>query len=118
MTQHELSPATHPSHGPSLTLKMIDLLNGMWASRAIQVAAQLGIADLLKDGASTVTELAEATGTHAPSLYRLLRALASLALFAEVAPNTFANTALSQTLRSEQPGSARAMALMMGSPWE
>ncbi len=118
MTQHEMSPAAHTPHAPSPALKMLDLLNGMWASRAIQVAAQLGIADLLKDGARNVAELAEATGTHAPSLYRLLRALASLAIFAEVAPNTFANTELSRTLRSEQSGSVRAMAIMMGSAWE
>lgn len=118
MTQHEASPAAHTSSGPSPVQAMLNLLNGMWAARAIQVAAQFGIADLLADGARSVTELAEATGTHAPSLYRLLRALASLAIFAETEPNVFANTELSQTLRSERPGSVRAMALMMGGEWE
>jgi SAM-dependent methyltransferase len=97
---------------------MLNLLNGMWAARAIQTAAQLGIADLLVDGPRRVNELAEATGTHAPSLYRLLRALASLAIFTEMASGTFAQTELSETLRSGHAGSVRAMALMMGGVWE
>jgi hypothetical protein len=49
----------------------------------ISVVAQLGIADVLHDGPKSVDELAQATSTHAPSLYRLLRALASLGIFAE-----------------------------------
>lgn len=67
---------------------MLNLLNGMWAARAIQTAAQLGITDLLVAGPRHVNDLAEATGTHAPSLYRLLRALAGLAIFTELAPCT------------------------------
>jgi SAM-dependent methyltransferase len=97
---------------------MLNLLNGMWAARAIQTAAQLGIADLLVDGPRRVHELAETTGTHTHSLYRLLRALASLAIFTELAPGTFAQTELSETLRSRHAGSVRAMALMMGGVWE
>lgn len=118
MTQHETSQEMYAPRMPAPSLTMLNLLNGMWAARAIQVAAQLGIADFLADGPRNVTEIAEATKTHAPSLYRLLRALASLAIFAETAPHTFANTELSQTLRTEQDGSVRAMATMMGSAWE
>ena len=44
---------------------------------AILVAANLGLADLLKNGPLSIDDLAEATGTHAGSLYRMLRALAS-----------------------------------------
>lgn len=43
----------------------------------------LGIADLLKDAPRSAGDLAGATGTHAPTLYRLLRALASVGVFAE-----------------------------------
>ncbi len=50
------------------------MINAYQASQAIHVAATLGIADLLKEGPRSVDELAEATGTHAPTLYRLLRA--------------------------------------------
>jgi predicted Rossmann fold nucleotide-binding protein DprA/Smf involved in DNA uptake len=60
------------------------MITGYWISQAIYVAAKLGIADLLADGPKTADELARATGTHARSLYRLLRALASVGVFSEV----------------------------------
>ena len=46
-------------------------------SAAIYVAAKLGIADLLASGPRGGDALAAAWGMHAPSLSRLLRALAS-----------------------------------------
>ena len=62
---------------------MLQMIAGFWVSRAIYVAAKLGIADLLKDQPKSSDELARATGTHAPSLYRVLRALASVGVFAK-----------------------------------
>jgi len=62
---------------------MLQMIQGFWMSRAIYVAAKLGIADLLKDGPKSPQELAQATGSHAPSLYRVLRALQSVGVFAE-----------------------------------
>jgi DNA-binding IclR family transcriptional regulator len=59
---------------------------GYLASRALYVATELGIADLLKDGSRSIEELASATGAHQQSLYRLLRALAGHGVFAEEAP--------------------------------
>lgn len=52
------------------------LMNGYWYTRAIYVAAKLGIADLLKDGPKTADELAAITGTQGRTLYRLMRDLA------------------------------------------
>ena len=49
------------------------MTNGYWAAQIIYVAAKLGIADLLKDGPQGIQVLAQATQTHAPSLYRLMR---------------------------------------------
>ena len=60
------------------------LLAGMGTARALQVAAQLRVADQLKDGPKNISRLAADTGTHASSLHRLLRALTSLGVFAEV----------------------------------
>jgi hypothetical protein len=59
------------------------LLSGYWQTQTIYVAAKLDIAELLKDGPRTAQELAQATGTNPRALYRLLRALASLGIFAE-----------------------------------
>jgi hypothetical protein len=53
---------------------LLRMTSAFQVSQAIHVAATLGIADLLEDGPRSADELAEATGTHAPTLYRLLRA--------------------------------------------
>jgi hypothetical protein len=86
---------------------MLKIIEGFWASRSVYAAAKLGLPDLLKDGANTSEELATATGTHAPSLYRLLRALASIGVFAEDEPRRFRLTPLGATLRTDVPGSLR-----------
>jgi hypothetical protein len=78
------------------------------------VAAKLGIADLLKDSPKSCDELATATGTNAPSLYRVLRALASLGVFAETQPNHFTLTPLAACLQSDTPNSVRACVILQG----
>ena len=50
---------------------------------ALHLAVKLGVADLLKDGPCTASDLAKATETHAPSLTCVLRLLASVGIFAE-----------------------------------
>lgn len=57
---------------------------------AIDVAARLDLAGYLSGGPGRVADLALATGTHGPSLHRLLRALACVRLFDEVEPGVFA----------------------------
>lgn len=86
---------------------MIQFITGFWTSRALYVAAKLGIADLLQSGPKTVAELAEATGTHAPSLYRIMRALTSAGIFKRENDDRFALTPLSETLVTGVPGSMR-----------
>ena len=95
-------------------VQMLHLLTGYWISQSIHVAAVLGVADLLKDGPKSSTELAAATGTHAPSLYRLLRALASVGVFAEEPHDRFRLTPLAECLRSDRPDSQRSLAIMNG----
>jgi len=83
-------------------------------SRAIHAAAALDIADELAAGARTVEELANVTGTHAPSLHRLLRALASVGIFAEQADGRFDLTPLAQPLRSDAPDTVRPFLFVTG----
>ncbi|MBD2504546.1 methyltransferase [Anabaena azotica] len=85
-----------------------------WLCQSLYAAAKLGIADLLIDGEKNYEELAQATGTHARSLYRLLRFLASLGVFAETQTGNFTLTPLANYLRSDIPDSLRAMAIMNG----
>jgi hypothetical protein len=90
------------------------MLTGYWVSQAIYVAAKLSLADLVKSGPRSIDELAKATGTHAPSLYRLLRALASVGVFSEQHDRRFTSTPLAECIESDSAGSQRALAIMMG----
>ena len=76
------------------------MITGYWVSQMVHVAAKLGLADLLADGPKTADELAQATGTHARSLYRLLRALASVGIFSEDDDGRFSLTPLAELLRA------------------
>ena len=91
--------------------RMIEIVAGFWAARAVHVAAKLGLADHLTDGPKTVEQLAAATSTHAPSLLRLLRALVGIEVLREVAPQRFASTPLGDTLHSGAADSMRAIAM-------
>jgi len=93
---------------------LLRMTNAFQASQAIHVAATLGIADLLEDGPRSIDELAQATGTHAPTLYRLLRALASVGVFAEQPDAQFRSTPLAEYLRTNAPRSLRAWAMQIG----
>jgi hypothetical protein len=103
--------------GPPAAMRMMQFV---WPSpaitQAVYVAAVLGISDLVKDEPETAESLAARTGTHGPSLGRLLRALASLGIFSEK-DHRFANTPLSETLRSDRPDSVRSIVLMLGAPF-
>jgi hypothetical protein len=90
------------------------MITGYWVSQAVYAAAELGLADLLKDGPKPVESLANATGTKSDPLFRLLRALASVGVFAEGPSRTFSLTPTAQLLRSDVPGSQRSLARMAG----
>jgi O-methyltransferase domain/Dimerisation domain len=91
---------------------LLQMMTGYWVSQALYVAAKLGVADLLADGPRPVEALAAATQTDAPSLRRVLRALASVGVFTEAHPGTFALTPLAALLRTGTPDSMRALAIM------
>jgi ubiquinone/menaquinone biosynthesis C-methylase UbiE len=92
-------------------MAMLQLISGFWISRCLYVTAKLGIPDLLNNGPLSAADLAEATKTHAPSLFRLLRALAAVDILTHSEDGRFGNTPLSETLRSDVPGSLRSFAM-------
>lgn len=91
----------------------MEMIFGFALSRSIAVAAQFGIADLLKNSPKSPDELAQTIGAHPRSLYRLLRALASVGIFVEAADGRFSLTPLAEPLRSDAPESLRAFAALM-----
>src|ERR1700724_2737790 len=84
---------------------------GFWQARALAVATELGVPDLLAEGPLHVSDLASRTTVNASALFRLLRALESVGIFAQSSPSVFANTATSECLRKGVPGSQWPMVL-------
>jgi O-methyltransferase domain/Dimerisation domain len=111
------SPYSHAAHDASPAVALRQLSTGFWITKAIAVAAELGIADHLKAGPKTVGELAQAVGAHPGSLYRLLRGIASVGVFAEEGQGRFTLTPLAALLLTDTPQSWRAAAIMNGAPW-
>ena len=95
-------------------MALFRMASGFYLSRALYIAAKLGIADLLAQGPRSHGELAEATAMHAPSLRRILRLLASAAVFSEEADGRFALTPIGACLQAQVPGSMRAVVLLFG----
>jgi hypothetical protein len=93
---------------------LFQMAAGYWISQAIYVAAKLGIADLIKDGPQSCVALAATIGADAASLFRLMRALASVGVFSHVQGDCFALSRLGESLQTEVRGSLRAMAITLG----
>ncbi|MEO8285550.1 MAG: methyltransferase [Chloroflexota bacterium] len=109
--------AQNPTALPEQTAareQLWDMIRSFRVTQMIYVAAKLSIADLLKDGPQSPDALAQVTGTHAPSLYRLLRGLASMGIFAEDQDGRFGLTPTAVLLQTDVPGSQRPSALVLG----
>ena len=104
--------STPPPHAQLVQMGMAH-----WVSHIVYVAAKLGIADHLAKGPMNAELLAGVTATHAPSLYRLMRTLASLGVLTEDADHRFALTPLGEALQTGAPGAARATILTLASDW-
>jgi Dimerisation domain len=98
--------------------ELMGIVRGYQRSQALAVAARLRIADRLAAGPQPVDQLAEQTDTHAPTLYRLLRALASIGVFTELEGHAFENNAMSELLRTDHELSIAPAAEMFCSDYE
>jgi hypothetical protein len=92
------------------------LVSGYIPARALFVATKLGIPDLLAPGPRSADELARATDVHAPSLYRLLRTLTSVGVFAEHDDGRISLTPMAELLQSDHPALQRGLVLQMDGP--
>ena len=93
---------------------LFEMATAYWLSQAIYVAAKLGIADLLRNGPQSCVALATSTGSDAPSLFRLMRALSSVGIFAHLGRGHFALSRLAERLQTGVHGSLRAMVITIG----
>jgi len=95
---------------------VMGLATAYWASRALHIVAELGVADLLGETPETAAALADKLGVLPQPLGRLLRSVAGHGVF-EMRGDAFAHNAASRTLKTDAPGSMRAMARMCGLPF-
>ena len=93
-------------------IALYQLATGHYLSRSLFLVAKLGIADLLSDGPRHCNDLAKSTQTYGPSLGRVMRLLASAGIFFEEENGEFSLTAVGEYLRTDVPGSQRAMAML------
>ena len=87
---------------------------GKWISKPIYVAAALGIADMLAEGPKSIEALAKMSESHAPTLYRVMRALAGVGIFSETGDKCFELTPMAECLKT---GIMRSIALMFHADW-
>ncbi|TWT39244.1 methyltransferase [Blastopirellula retiformator] len=93
--------------------QLMEMIGGFQISQVVLTVGELGLADLLKDGPCSVEDLAQDCGANPERLYRLLRAAASVGVFAETDPHVFKMTPLAEPLASDHPYSLRSFSQMM-----
>jgi len=93
---------------------LFQMASSYWTSQAIYVGAKLGIADLLKDRPLKCSEIAEIVGADVGLLFRLMRALSSLGIFARTTDEYFSLLPLGEHLRADIPGSLKAIIVTLG----
>jgi DNA-binding Lrp family transcriptional regulator len=86
-------------------------------NRSIYVAAELGIADLLKDGPKTIEQLAKETDTNADTLYRIMRTLTGAGIFKAKKNRLFETNNLGTHLRTDLEDSMVSFIKVAGSEW-
>ncbi|WP_017569409.1 methyltransferase [Nocardiopsis halotolerans] len=91
---------------------LLGLADQLIHARALQIAAELGVADLLTEGPRPCGDLAEETGVDPDALHRLLRLLASRGVFQESGPGVFGLTRMGGPLRSDHPATVRSVLVM------
>lgn len=107
-------PPVDAPHDAALATRLFELINAAWTTRAIAVAAELRLAEALRDGPRDAASLAQAAGCDADALQRLLRGLCSIGLCDEHDSGRFAITPLGALLAEDAPQSLRSWALQFG----
>jgi O-methyltransferase len=115
-TSHDPTDLFNPNVPPQAVV-IASITGTFLLQRVVWIAAELGIADLLAKGPRSIEDLAAETKTHADSLFRVLRSLQTVGMFAQDENSRWCNTTVSELLRSDVPMSLRGYARYFGSPW-
>ncbi len=96
---------------------VLERMFGIIDNKALFIAVDLGVPDLVAARPQSATDLARATGVEEDALDRLLRYLVSRGLFRVDRDGQYANNAVSDFLRADHPWSWRPWVIYFGSPW-
>jgi hypothetical protein len=110
-------PETSTQSAADPQILLSQLLFGKQMTYCLSGVARLGVADHMDATPMPVEEIAARTGAHAPSLYRVMRMLASMGVFKEEPGKRFALTPAGELLKSNAPGTMRYFAIMFGDEW-
>lgn len=91
----------------------MQLGSGFMAAAALYPVTKLGVAELLAEGPKPISKIAQDTGANEDGLYRVMRALSSIGVFAEISPRTFGLTPAASLLRADVAGNMRDLILWM-----
>ncbi len=94
-------PQSNPLFG------LVEMASGLWVSRALWAAAELGVADAIGDEPAALGDIAAAAGAREEPLRRLMKALVSVGLFTAEEGGRFGHNETSLFLRSDHPLSQR-----------
>ena len=98
-------------------MKILEMISGYWVTQVLRATAELSLADHVAAGIATSEEIAAHEGSDPATTYRLLRAAASLGLFADAGEHRFRVTPMGSLLCKGAPGSMRETAIAQGSPF-
>ena len=104
------------SHSLPPPAAVFGLVTGMWAAKAVATAASLGIPDQLAHGPRSAEDVARAIGADPPSVYRLMRGVASVGVLEQHDDGRFALTPVGDCLRADVPGSMRSLLIAEMAP--
>jgi O-methyltransferase domain len=98
------------------TQRVPSLFVAKWIIGALRPLVQLKVPDLLAGGALSAPDIADATGTNADALYRVLRCVAAAGILVERQDGKFGLTPAAEQLQSDVAGSSRNMFLFVSDP--
>jgi hypothetical protein len=107
-----LTGASRAAVPPNIVL--LEMAQGAWLTQALYIAAELGIADALRDGPRTADDVAQLVDAKPDATYRVMRALAANGVLTLRRDGRFTLTRVGQALRSDHEGSMAPMIKLVG----
>ena len=106
-------PEANPDDAAALDAgELLNMITGAWVSQITRAVAELHIPDHLADGAETAEDIARIESSDPRTTFRLMRAASSIGLLSYLGEHRFGLTGRGHLLRSDVPGSLRALALI------